>query len=211
MGQVLYYVLAGSPNVVHCSWGGPTDLIGGNAPADGEWAPAIKEMLSDAGQRKQTLVALCAARAVEDLTVAARWGDSACSFVVDLQGLGAHYALPADIAFGEGKEKSTRQLLLQNTDHVLAAGSEPGTQLCPLQLVGGGGELVWRVRPLLRARSFWLVSFLTISDGAGPAGGHQAAATMRIGMIEWAEVPVVVRPCASLRAFEQALAIAGWL
>ena len=106
--------------------------------------------------------------AIDDVTVAARWGDSACSFVLDLAGLGAHYALPADIALAKGNSKASRAKL-ENPDQVLAEETGESTTLCPLRLASG--TAVWRVRVLMRARSFWLVSYLT----TGPGGANNGA------------------------------------
>ena len=83
------------------------------------------------------------AAVIADVTVAARWGDSACSFVLDLESeadldsTGAHYALPADIALvnpptqrSDGKGSRA----LENPDQILAEETESCSALWPLRI-----------------------------------------------------------------------------
>jgi hypothetical protein len=123
-----------------------------------------------------------------------RRGDSACSVVVDLPGVGAHYALPRDIALRRVGDEDEEPRALENPDQVLAAAGADDkgsnvTRLWPLRLAssnssslaeGGGSGTAWRVRVLMRARSFWLVSYLTRTSG-----GDESDWGLEIGTIEW--------------------------
>ena len=201
------------PTCCQCSWGGPAKRAGGNGPADGDWEPAVTELLSKASyqsvppsanlshgipEQEQapeaeaagTAVALRTRRPIVSFVAGARWGDSACSFVVDLAGPlspESYYALPQDIALCAGSEAASAT-----------------TQLHPLKRVGSDGNsaVVWNVRPLTRARSLWLVSFLAVERGGGVVA--------RIGSIEWQEVPVVVRAIETRDRLEDVFAIVGW-
>lgn len=172
------------------------------------------------------------AAAIDDVTVAARWGDSACSFVLDLQGGGAHYALPQDIALAQLGRTSSRAL--ENPDQILAEEKGGSTVLWPLHLASSlastrgmeqdtrtshaaenvegirrGNSTVWRVRVLMRARSFWLVSYLTceVDDTSTRSDCWQ----LQIGTIDWAaDVPAVIRPVDSKAKLLDAFAIVGW-
>lgn len=143
----------------------------------------------------QTTLALVAEKPIEDVTISARWGDSACSFVVDLEGDGAHYALPRDIALANA-DKEEREL--ENPDQLPAVGARGLTQLCPLRLVGSGAK-VRRVRVLMRARSFWAVSYISEAN------------TVEVGTIEWAAQPVVtVEPVETAQQLQTLYATVGW-
>jgi hypothetical protein len=70
-------------------------------------------------------------------------------------------------------------------------------------------NVVWRVRVLMRARSFWFVSYLTCEvDDAGKCNNCWQ---LEIGTIDWgADVPAVIRPVDTKAKLEGAFAIVGW-
>ena len=208
VGCTLYHVAADEPTELRCSWGGPANRVGGNTPADGEWVPVVAAVEQSVGEAlhasapaegeelpTQTTLALVAEKPIEDVTISARWGDSACSFVVDLEGDGAHYALPRDIALANA-DKEEREL--ENPDQLLAVGARGLTQLCPLRLAGSGAT-VRRVRVLMRARSFWAVTYISEAN------------TVEVGTIEWAARPVVtVEPVETAQQLQALYATVGW-
>jgi hypothetical protein len=62
-----------------------------------------------------------------------------------------------------------------------------------------------RVRVLVRARSFWLVSYLARA-GDDPSGSW----LLEIGTIEWAAVPAVISTVGSRADLDRAFATVGW-
>ena len=95
--------------------------------------------------------------------------DSACSFVVDLEGDGAHYALPRDIALANADKEERRE----NPDQLLAVGARGLTQLCPLRLAGSSAK-VRRVRVLMRARFGGATSWRWVAGRRWLRGGGRA-------------------------------------
>jgi hypothetical protein len=172
------------------------------------------------------------AAAIDDVTVAARWGDSACSFVLDLQSqphldsAGAHYALPGDIALANSSAQGPdgkQSRALENPDQILAEETAGSTTLWPLRRASASSTTdmeqqtradcvaatVWRVRVLMRARSFWLVSYLTCKFDEADKSNN--CWQLEIGTIDWAtDVPAVIRPVDSKAKLESAFAIVGW-
>ena len=124
--------------------------------------------------------------------------------------------MPHDIAVCE---VGLSERKLENPDQLLPSGGDeaqstrPTTQLFPLReaatsaaapgCTNKSSKSVWNVRPLSRARSLWLVAYLT-------AEADEGAVVVRIGSIEWQAVPVTIERLETRERFEAVLTSVGW-
>ena len=142
-GQALYLVPQGSPDRVLCRWGE-------------DWAAAA------AGTRESVALQGAPGSCIDDLVIAARYGDSDCAVVADVRPEGQkaalpHYVLPEDVAAAGGAL------------HKLSFEGEAPPRL---------------LRIFNRGPSYWLVTFLRHQGGEdrlfwGCIDWAEAAPTLR--------------------------------
>lgn len=173
-GQAVFVVPLDQPDQVVCRWGEDWD-------GAGTWQSQSVALRAPAGHL------------IEDVTIAAHFGDSNCTFIVDL-GI-VDLGIDPGVVDQDNSAGRTRPFYAQPKDVAVA---ETGLHPLPYDCATAPRNL----RILHRARRYWLVTYLRATD---------AGERMFWGSIDWSDEKPRLRELCTSAQLRQARSIVGLL